>query len=510
MFWLAPDTRADARRLVPRRRLPDVLQGQVARLARAPRRRRRRRAPCCRSTTTARRSRRTSSGTCEADLLDDFGFSEWVGPEPHGLGKHNTGTVKDPFTADETIALLRAPRRRRERRAVADGLLVPEPARRSRCSGVIALTQGLRYHPSQVPHVEQAPTRDEDLSTKPAASRATSTLWGRIARAAAVDRDAPEVLLPAAGHGRRADHARARRAAGQRRVREHDRGLQLRSRRHAGRPRRHAREVAQRLRGGAARAVHRLQPAAPRRRPRARHPDQPRRPDPDAARPRRASTRTRRSPSFRPTTATRTRSSAATSPTRSAPPSRRPPAEPVLFMTDDEISEGSEHAGQPVPARRPKRLQCTSTVEQPNHSRPSSPRSTSTASSTSSSSPATTTTSSSGPSPASATSACAAARRSPSPSPSPTSTSSTTSRSTRSRSATSRTPATPTSARARCSSTMLGLLHEQLARQAPHALSRRGPRLPPARQRLTPQRATRKPRFPVELSGVFALRASTR
>ena len=29
-----------------------------------------------------------------------------MGPEPHGLGKHNTGTVKDPFTADETIALL--------------------------------------------------------------------------------------------------------------------------------------------------------------------------------------------------------------------------------------------------------------------------------------------------------------------------------------------------------------------------------------------------------------------
>ena len=42
----------------------------------------------------------------KADLLDDYGFSEWVGPEPHGLGKHNTGTVKDPFTADETIELL--------------------------------------------------------------------------------------------------------------------------------------------------------------------------------------------------------------------------------------------------------------------------------------------------------------------------------------------------------------------------------------------------------------------
>ena len=43
----------------------------------------------------------------EADLLDDYGFSDWLGPELHGLGAHSTGMVKDPFTADETIALLR-------------------------------------------------------------------------------------------------------------------------------------------------------------------------------------------------------------------------------------------------------------------------------------------------------------------------------------------------------------------------------------------------------------------
>ena len=32
----------------------------------------------------------------KADLLDDYGFSEWVGPEPHGLGKHNMGTRQGP------------------------------------------------------------------------------------------------------------------------------------------------------------------------------------------------------------------------------------------------------------------------------------------------------------------------------------------------------------------------------------------------------------------------------
>ena len=115
----------------------------------------------------------------EADLLDEFGFSEWVGPEPHGLGKHNTGTVKDVFTADETIALLQR----------LDGDESDQPWL-TVCSflnphddslfGIIALTQGLRYHPSTVPHVEQAPTHNEDLSTKPACQQSMVDLWGTI------------------------------------------------------------------------------------------------------------------------------------------------------------------------------------------------------------------------------------------------------------------------------------------------------------------------------------------
>jgi arylsulfatase A-like enzyme len=115
----------------------------------------------------------------EADLLDEFGFSEWVGPEPHGLGKHNTGTVKDVFTADETVELL-------ER---LDGDESDEPWL-AVCSflnphddsmfGLIGLTQGLRYRSGEVPHVEQAPTHDEDLSTKPACQQSMVDLWGTI------------------------------------------------------------------------------------------------------------------------------------------------------------------------------------------------------------------------------------------------------------------------------------------------------------------------------------------
>ncbi len=115
----------------------------------------------------------------EADLLDDYGFSEWVGPEPHGLGRHNTGTVKDPFTADETIELLKR--------------LDSEPGGEpwlTVCSflnphdialfGLFALKQGLRFHPGAVPHIDQAPTHDEDLSTKPSCQQSFVDAWGKL------------------------------------------------------------------------------------------------------------------------------------------------------------------------------------------------------------------------------------------------------------------------------------------------------------------------------------------
>lgn len=115
----------------------------------------------------------------EADLLDDYGFSEWVGPEPHGLGKHNTGTVKDPFTADETIALLRRLEGDEEGAPWLTVCSFLNPHDDS-LFGLVGLTQGLRVHPSQVPHVAQAPTHEEDLSTKPACHASYNEEWGKI------------------------------------------------------------------------------------------------------------------------------------------------------------------------------------------------------------------------------------------------------------------------------------------------------------------------------------------
>ena len=115
----------------------------------------------------------------KADLLNAYGFSEWVGPEAHGTGHQNMGTARDPFTADEVVALLK--------RLDQDGNKTPWL---TVCSflnphdiagfGIAALTQGLRYDFSAVPSIPEPPTQHEDLSTKPACQQSYVDVWGKM------------------------------------------------------------------------------------------------------------------------------------------------------------------------------------------------------------------------------------------------------------------------------------------------------------------------------------------
>ena len=110
----------------------------------------------------------------DADPLAAFGFSGWVGPEPHGALLANAGIRRDPLIADRVIAWL-DDRYARRRAGDADALkpfllvasfvnphdivLFPAWARRS----------PVQPSPLNPPKVPAAPTADEDLSTKPAA-----------------------------------------------------------------------------------------------------------------------------------------------------------------------------------------------------------------------------------------------------------------------------------------------------------------------------------------------------
>ncbi len=110
----------------------------------------------------------------DADPLGPYGFSGWVGPEPHGALLGNAGIRRDPLIADRVVAWLTdryARRRAGDQAALRPFLLVasfvnphdivlfPTWSRRG----------PVKPSPLDPPPVAPAPTADEDLSTKPAA-----------------------------------------------------------------------------------------------------------------------------------------------------------------------------------------------------------------------------------------------------------------------------------------------------------------------------------------------------
>ncbi|MCP3991870.1 MAG: sulfatase-like hydrolase/transferase, partial [Actinomycetia bacterium] len=112
----------------------------------------------------------------DADPLDDYGFSGWVGPEPHGAAFGNTGLMRDPLLADRVVAWLEDRYERRRAGDVAaqrpfllvasfvnphDIVFAPAWFRR----GAMPPRMGA----GQPPAVPPSPTDGEDLSTKPAA-----------------------------------------------------------------------------------------------------------------------------------------------------------------------------------------------------------------------------------------------------------------------------------------------------------------------------------------------------
>jgi arylsulfatase A-like enzyme/putative intracellular protease/amidase len=114
----------------------------------------------------------------DADPLDPFGFSGWVGPEPHGPERSRSGLVCDPIYADRAVAWLEdryARRRAGDEAARRPFLLVVcfvnphdivfAPLWLGRTGPDAPFVDD----PRNPPHVAPSPTDDEDLASKPAA-----------------------------------------------------------------------------------------------------------------------------------------------------------------------------------------------------------------------------------------------------------------------------------------------------------------------------------------------------
>lgn len=110
----------------------------------------------------------------EADPLEPFGFSGWVGPEPHGASLANSGVRRDPLIADRVVAWLEdryARRRAGDPAALRPFLLVASFVNPHDIVLFPAWALRSPVRPSHLdpPHVPPAPTAGEDLRTKPAA-----------------------------------------------------------------------------------------------------------------------------------------------------------------------------------------------------------------------------------------------------------------------------------------------------------------------------------------------------
>lgn len=110
----------------------------------------------------------------EADPLAPFGFSGWVGPEPHGAALGNAGIRRDPLIADRVVAWLTdryARRRAGDPAALRPFLLVASFVNPHDIVLFPAWSRRGPVKPSPLdpPPVPPAPTAEEDLSSKPAA-----------------------------------------------------------------------------------------------------------------------------------------------------------------------------------------------------------------------------------------------------------------------------------------------------------------------------------------------------
>ncbi len=110
----------------------------------------------------------------DADPLAPFGFSGWVGPEPHGGLLGNSGLRRDPLIAERVIAWLEdryARRRAGDADALRPFLLVASFVNPHDIVLFPAWQRRNPIAPSELdpPPIAAAPTADEDLSSKPAA-----------------------------------------------------------------------------------------------------------------------------------------------------------------------------------------------------------------------------------------------------------------------------------------------------------------------------------------------------
>ncbi len=123
----------------------------------------------------------------KADRLDPFGFSGWIGREPHGAAKSDCGTVRDGVFAEQVVELfgeLAAARSEGPWLTVASFVNPHDIA----FSG-FGWEQMLRFGPpdNTVPEIPEPPSQPDSFAGRPACQEAFKAVWPQMIFETATD-----------------------------------------------------------------------------------------------------------------------------------------------------------------------------------------------------------------------------------------------------------------------------------------------------------------------------------
>ena len=115
-----------------------------------------------------------------ADRLDPFGFSGWIGREPHGAAKADCGTVRDGVFAEQVVELfgdLADASRDGPWLAVASFV---NPHDIAFAGGLYELLLGFPSPDGTVPDIPEAPSQSDSFAGRPACQEQFKAVWPRM------------------------------------------------------------------------------------------------------------------------------------------------------------------------------------------------------------------------------------------------------------------------------------------------------------------------------------------
>ena len=116
----------------------------------------------------------------KADRLDPFGFSGWIGREPHGAAKPDSGTVRDGVFAEQVSSLfgdLAAGANEGPWLAVASFV---NPHDIAFAGGFYEMLLGFEVNDDTIPDIDAAPSQSDSFAGRPACQEQFQALWPQM------------------------------------------------------------------------------------------------------------------------------------------------------------------------------------------------------------------------------------------------------------------------------------------------------------------------------------------